>query len=320
MAARSLADLSLSFGLVSIPVKIYPATESKGGGISFNLLHAACGSRLRQQYFCIKEDVPVERAEMVKGYEFAKDQYVTFTPEELKVLQEESTHTVEIVAFIPADAIDPVFYDKAYYLAPDKRGDRPYTLLLEGMRQTGRVALARWAWRGKSYTVQVRPSPEGGLVLQQLLYADEVRSLKDLNIPASEVKKAELDLAITLIEQISEDAFDPSQYQDEEKKRIEAAVEEKVAGREITIAEEPERGGGQVIDLMEALRASLGNKQAAVTRPATRKADAAEQADDAGKEASAARARKPAKRAGTADKAPAKTPATRKPARKSRAA
>ena len=174
---RSLADLSLSFGLVSIPVKIYSATESRGGAPSFNLLHATCGSRLKQHYVCIKEDVIVDRSEMVKGYEFAKDQYVTFTPEELKVLQEPSTHSVDIVSFIPQDAIDPVYFDKAYYLAPDKRGDRPYNLLLEGMRQTGRVALARWAWRGKSYTVQVRPSPEGGLVLQQLLYADEVRPI-----------------------------------------------------------------------------------------------------------------------------------------------
>ncbi len=263
MATRSLADLSLSFGLVSIPVKIYPATESRGGAISFNFLHSTCGSRLRQQYVCIKEDVIVDRSEMVKGFEFAKDQYVIFTPEELKALQEKSSQSVDIVAFIPADAIDPVYYDKAYYLAPDKRAGRPYALLLEGMKKTGRVALARWAWRGKSYTVQVRPSPEGGLVLQQLLYADEVRSLKDLDIAAAEVKKAELDLAVTLIQQISQDAFDPAEYQDDEKKRIEAAIDQKVSGQEIAISEEPERGTGQVIDLMQALRASLATKGAA---------------------------------------------------------
>lgn len=315
---RSLADLSLSFGLVSIPVKIYSATEAKGGGISFNLLHATCGSRLRQQYVCIKEDVIVERSEMVKGYEFAKDQYVIFTPDELKVLQEKTTHTVDIVAFIPADAIDPVYYDKAYYLAPDKRGDRPYNLLMEGMKQTGRVALARWAWRGKSYTVQVRPSADGGLVLQQLLYADEVRSLKELNIPDTEVKKAELDLAVSLIEQISQDSFDPGEYEDEEKKRIEAAVDEKVAGKEITVSEEPEEGGGQVIDLMAALRASLG-KKAAPARAADEKAEP--EAD------LPAKARKTAKRADGASKAPGKTAArsakpapAKKAARKTRAA
>ncbi len=319
---RSLADLSLSFGLVSIPVKIYPATESKGGAPSFNLLHSTCGSRLRQQYVCIKEDVVVDRSEMVKGYEFAKDQYVTFTPEELKVLQEPPTHSVDIVAFVPEDAIDPIYYDKAYYLAPDKRGDRPYRLLLEGMLQTGRVALARWAWRGKSYTVQVRPSPEGGLVLQQLLYAEEVRSMKDLSLPETEVKKAELELAVSLIEQISQDSFDPSQYKDEEKERVEAAIEEKVEGHEITVAEEPQHGGGQVIDLMQALRASLGKKGAATAR-----AGAREEAEE-----EAAPARKPARRAAkgngktavktvakTAAKAPARAPA-KKAARKTRAA
>ncbi|MDB5797548.1 MAG: Non-ous end joining protein Ku [Paucimonas sp.] len=313
MAARSLADLSLSFGLVSIPVKIYPATESKGG-VSFNLLHAACGSRVRQQYICVKENVIVDRSEMVKGYEFAKDQYVVFEADELKALQEKSTHTVDIVAFIPDDAIDPVYYDKAYYLAPDKRGDRPYSLLVEGMKQTGRVALARWAWRGKSYTVQVRPSPEGGLVLQQLLYADEVRSIKDLPIPEADVRKAELDLAVSLIDQISQDSFDPGEYQDDEKKRIEAAVDQKVSGKQITVSEEPEHGGGQVIDLMEALRASLGKKTAAAPAKAV-----------AGEAASAGRERKSAKRATPASKtAAAKTTAAksaaRKPARKTRAA
>jgi DNA end-binding protein Ku len=261
MAARSIADLSLSFGLVSIPVKVYPATQSKDA-ISFNLLHKACGSRLKQQYICIKEQVVVERSEMIKGYEFAKDQYVSFNPEELKVLEEKGTHTVDIVGFIPEGAIDPIYFDKAYYLAPDKRGDKPYTLLYEGMRQTNRCALARWAWRGKSYTVQVRPSPEGGLVLQQLLYAKEVRSMKELGVSLTDVKKPELELAVQLIEQITQDTFDPNEYEDEVMKRIEAAVDAKIEGKEITVSEEPEQGGAQVIDLMEALRQSLASKGA----------------------------------------------------------
>lgn len=321
---RSIADLSLSFGLVSIPVKIYTATEAKGGGPSFNLLHATCGSRLRQQYICIKEDVVVDRSEMVKGYEFAKDQYVIFTPDELKVLQEPTTHTVDIVAFIPEDAIDPVYYDKAYYLAPDKRGDRPYQLLLEGMRQTKRVALARWAWRGKSYTVQVRASPEGGLVLQQLLYADEVRSMKDLPLPAAEVKKAELDLAVSLIEQISQDSFDPAQFKDDEKERIEAAVDEKIKGHEITLAEEPQEGsGGQVIDLMAALRASLKGKGPAPARATATTAEEGE--EEAPRERKAAKRATPGRSGGktetgkTAAKTAAKAPA-KKAARKTRAA
>lgn len=261
MAARSIASLSLTFGLVSIPVKVFPATESSGG-IRFNLLHKTCGSRLKQQYICLKEGVPVERADMVKGYEFEKDRYVMFTPEELTALEDKSEHTIDIVSFIPTTAIDPIYYDKAYYLAPDKRGAKPYNLLVEAMRETGRCALATWVWRGKQYVVQVRIGGEG-LVLQQLLYASEVRSMKDLEIEKTEVKKPELTLALQLIDQISEDSYDPTAYKDEEKQRIEAAIDEKIAGKQIAVSVEPEPGGGQVIDLMDALRASLEKKKAA---------------------------------------------------------
>src|SRR5437868_6835470 len=153
MAARSIASLTLSFGLVSIPVKLYSATQASGA-VSFNLLHKGCGSRLRQQYICQKEGVVVERTDMVKGYEFAKDQYVTFTPEELKDLEEEGTHSVEIVEFLPADSVDPIYYDKAYFLGPDKGGGKPYALLVESMRQTSRSAVGRYAARGKQYIVQ----------------------------------------------------------------------------------------------------------------------------------------------------------------------
>jgi len=260
MAARSIASLSLTFGLVSIPVKVYPATESSGG-IRFNLLHKTDGSRLKQQYICLKEGVPVERADMVKGYEFEKDRYVMFTPEELAALEDKSEHTIDIVSFIPNSAIDPIYYDKAYYLAPDKRGGKPYNLLVEAMRETGRCALATWVWRGKQYVVQVRIGGEG-LVLQQLLYASEVRSMKDLEIEKTEVKKPELTLALQLIDQISEDSYDPSAYKDEEKLRIEAAIDEKIAGKQIAVSTHPEPSGGQVIDLMDALRASLEKKKA----------------------------------------------------------
>jgi DNA end-binding protein Ku len=260
MAARSIASLSLSFGLVSIPVKLYSATES-GSAVSFNLLHN-CGSRLKQQYVCIKEGVVVERADMVKGYEFEKDRYVTFTPAELKALEEAASHTVDIVAFIPLAAVDPIYYDKAYYLAPDKRGGKPYQLLLQAMRESGRCALARWAWKGKQYVVQVRPG-EDGLVLQQLLYADEVRTMKDLDIERADVKPPELQLALQLIDQISTDTYDPVQFEDEEKQRILAAIDEKIAGKQVVITEPHEEpAGGQIIDLTEALRASLSGRRA----------------------------------------------------------
>ncbi len=264
MAARSIASLSLSFGLVSIPVRLYSATES-AAAIGFNLLHT-CGSRLKQQYLCLKENIPVERSEMLKGYEFEKDRYVMFTPAELKNLENASRHTIDIVSFIPLAAVDPIYYDKAYYLAPDKRGAKPYALLLEAMRESGRCALARWAWKGKEYVVQVRPGDDG-LVLQQLLYAAEVRSMKEIDIEKVDVNKPELQLALQLIEQIAADSYDPAAFVDEEKKRIEAAIDRKIAGNEIAESEAPEpaQGQGQIIDLMEALRASLGGRKRAAT-------------------------------------------------------
>jgi DNA end-binding protein Ku len=263
MAARSIASLTVSFGLVSIPVKLYSATEASRA-ISFNLLHKTCGSRLRQQYFCIKEEVPVSREDMVKGYEFAKDQYVIFSPEELKAMEEAGTHMAEITEFVPIDAIDPVYFDKAYYLAPDKGGAKPFALLTEALREAGRCALGRWAARGKQYIVMIRPI-EDGLVMQQLLYAREVRSIKDIEIPKTEVKPAELKLARQLIEQQASDAFDPGAYKDEVTERIEAAVQKKVEGQQITLAEEPQPGA-QVIDLMDALRASLEKRATAPSK------------------------------------------------------
>ena len=235
MAARALASVTVSFGMVSIPVKLYAATQAQAG-ISFNLLHGGgCGSRLKQQYLCAREGVVVERADMVKGYEFAKDQYVTFTPEELKELEEKGTQTIEINEFVPADSIDPIYYDKAYFLGPDKGGAKPYALLAESMRQTGQTAVGRYAARGKQYIVQLRAVP-GGLVMQQLLYAPEVRSIEEVGVETAPVRDSELSLAKQLIGQISSKSFDPTQYEDDVRKRIEAAVQKKVEGEEIAIS------------------------------------------------------------------------------------
>jgi len=265
MAARSIASLTVAFGMVSIPVKLYSATQASAG-ISFNLLHKGCGSRLKQQYLCAKEGVVVERADMVKGYEFEKDRYVTFTPEELKEMEEKGTGTVEISEFVPASTIDPIYYDKAYFLGPDKGGAKPYALLAESMRQTGMTAVGRYAARGKQYIVQLRPV-EGGIVMQQLLYAPEVRSIEDVEIGDAPVKDAELNLAKQLIAQISADRFDPAQYEDDVRKRIEDAVQRKVEGEEIAISTTAPEAGAQVIDLVEALRASLGKAAAKRTAP-----------------------------------------------------
>ena len=277
MAARSIASLTVSFGLVSIPVKLFSATES-AKAISFNMLHKACGSRLRQQYICQKEEIPVGREDIVKGYEFAKDQYVMFSPEELKALEETGTHTADITEFVPLKSVDPVYFDKAYYLGPDKGGAKPYALLARALLESGRCAIGRWAARGKQYIVMIRPVEDlvEGLVMQQLLYSGEVRSLRDVDIPKMDVKPAELKLAQQLIEQQSSEKFDPSQYTDDVRARVEAAVQKKVEGQEITLTEAPEPGG-QVIDLMEALRASLEKQpakraqSAQAAKPAPRK-------------------------------------------------
>ncbi|HEX2539902.1 MAG TPA: Ku protein [Caldimonas sp.] len=234
----------------------------------------------------------VERSEMVKGYEFEPGQFVLFEPEELKALAEAARQTIDIVAFLPEHSVDPIYYDKAYFLAPDKRGGKPYSLLRKAMRESGRCALAKWAWRSKQYMVQIRPV-EGGLVLQQLLYADEVRSIDDLGIDLVEVGAAELELAVRLIEQISLERYDPTQYVDEEKERILAAVREKIAGRQVVVEHPPEprtAPTAQVIDLVAALRASLRAPPAAGAGPSSDQA-----AGVAG-----AKERKPVRRAGTA--------------------
>ena len=266
MAARSIASLTVSFGLVSIPVRLFSATEATKA-ISFNLLHKGCGSRLKQQYFCIKEEVPVAREDMVKGYEFQKDQYVLFSPEELKALEEAGTGMAEITEFVPIESVDPVYYDKPYYLAPDKGGAKPYALLAKALHESKRCAIGRWAARGKQYIVMIRArgSPFNGakdthgLVMQQLMYAGEVRPFNEIEIPDTEVKDAELKLAKQLIDAQTSKAFDPAPYTDTVSERIQSSIEKKVAGQEITMTEAPEQGA-QVIDLMEALRASLEKK------------------------------------------------------------
>jgi DNA end-binding protein Ku len=258
---RSIGSLTVSFGLVAIPVKLYTATQS-AGAISFNLLHKDCGSRLKQQYVCLKDGSVVERDDMVKGYEFAKDQYVAFTPEEIKALEEVGTHAVEISEFVPIEAIDPVYFDKTYYLAPDKGAAKPYSLLTEALKETKRCAVGRWATKGKAYIVILRPI-DNVLTMQQLRFAGEVRPATEVEVPRQEVKAAELKLARQLIEQQMADTFDPTAYTDDVKGRIEAAIQQKVEGQEISVSETPPEGRGKVIDLMEALRASLEKTEAA---------------------------------------------------------
>ncbi len=253
MAPRSIASGTISFGLVSIPVNLYPATQPSSS-ISFNLLHAKDGSRLKQQYVCAKDGEKVEREDMVKGYEFAKDRYVTFTPEELKALEEIASQTIDIAEFVPEEDVDPVYYDRAYHLGPGKGGAKAYRLLAVALERAGKAALARYAARGKQYLVLIRPRG-GRLVMQQLYYGDEVRAPEDIPIDEAEVKDPEVQLALRLIEQTASDGFHPERYEDAVKKRVQEAIERKVQGQEIQVsAPEPQ---AQVIDLMDALKASL---------------------------------------------------------------
>jgi len=257
--ARAIAGATISFGLVSIPVKLYSATQPSAG-VSFNLLHAKCGTRVKQQYICPHDNELVPREDMVKGYEISKDQYVTFTPEELKALEERATETIDIAQFVPVAQIDPVFFDKPYYLGPEKGGEKAYTLLAEAMRESGRAALARYAARGKQYLVMVRPmtGTKGGLVLQQLLYADEVRPFSEVPMTGGEVREPELKLARQLIDQITAETFEPTLYRDEVRERIQADIQRKQQGQDIATSS-PEPQPARIIDLMEALKASLAS-------------------------------------------------------------
>jgi DNA end-binding protein Ku len=257
MAARSMASLTISFGMVAIPVDLYTAVLSSEK-ISFNLLHAKDGSRLKQQYVCIKEGTVVDRSEIVKGYEFAKDQYVQFTAEEIKALDEAGSESIDIVEFVPLVSVDPLYFDRSYYLAPGKGGARPYALLAAALRETQRCAIGHWASHGRDHMIVLRPLDKA-IVMHQLHFAAEVRPVEDIGSVPTEVKDNELKLARQLIEQQRSDRFDPTLYVDEVKARIEAAIQKKIEGKQVSLSVGPTRTpAGNVIDLTAALKASLG--------------------------------------------------------------
>jgi DNA end-binding protein Ku len=254
MPARSIGTATISFGLVSVPVQVYSSSETRQS-VSFNLLSKKTGTRLKQQYIDQKTGEIVPREDMVKGYEFAKDQYVVFTPDELKALEEKATSTIDVAEFVPLAKVDREYLEKVYYLGPDKGGDRAYRLLAEALQQTGRAALGQYAARGQQHLVLLRPK-DGVIVMEQLHYADEMRPASEVPLGEGEVKPTELALAKQLIEQTSNDSFEPTKYHDTVRERVLEAIQKKVDGQEIT-AEQPQDGGGKIIDLMEALKASL---------------------------------------------------------------
>jgi DNA end-binding protein Ku len=266
MPARALSTATISFGLVSIPVKLYSAAESKAA-LAFNQIHKKDGSRVKQQLISSRTGEVVPREEIVKGYEFAKDQYVLFEAEELKALEATATHTIDITEFLKAEQVERRYLDKVYYLGTEKGGARAYKLLAQVLVGTGRVAIGKYAARGKQYLVMVRPM-ENGLVMEQLHYPDELRAFSEVPIEDAEVKPAELKLATQLVEQAATDAFNPESYKDEVRERMLALIQRKVEGEDITLAPtaEPEH---KIIDIMEALKASL----AAGKKPAQAAAD-----------------------------------------------
>jgi DNA end-binding protein Ku len=259
MPPHSIGSGTISFGLVSIPVRMYPAASS--GGISFNLLHAECGSRIKQQTFCPVCRRTVERTELARGYEVAKDQYVRVTDAELKALEGEASKVIDIAEFVPLPSVDPIYFEKTYYLGPDRGGEKAYRLLADAMEKTGRVALARFVMRGKESLVLIRPAQDG-LMLHTMYFADEVRDFGEIDKgKGARIREGELDLARRLIEDLSRAEFRPEQYADEYRQRVLELVTSKVEGKEVTAAA-PEAPRAQVIDLMEALKASLARRGA----------------------------------------------------------
>ena len=274
MPPRSIGSATISFGLVSIPIRLYVATHSEQ--ISFNLLHAECGTRIKQQTVCPHCNRVVERSELVKGREVSRDRYVTFTTEELEALEAAASPALDIQEFVPLADVDPVYFEDTHYLGADKGGEKAYRLLVDAMTATGMGALAQHVSRGKEHLVMIRPR-DGVLMLHTLYYADEVRSAADIETGAAvKTKAAEVELARKLVAELSHDAFHPEQYHDHWRERVEAAVQQKVAGEEVQAAPVvPDRA--QVIDLMDALKQSLarGRGKAAAAAAGKRRPAAA---------------------------------------------
>ena len=272
MAARAISSGTISFGLVSIPIKLYTAASS--AGIAFNFLHNRCGSRMKQQQLCPVCDEVVQRSDLVRGYEFAKNEYVRFENDELKTLEEETSKVIELEEFVPLEKVDPVYFEKTYYLGPDKGGDKAYRLLADAMTESNRVGLAKYVMRGKEGLVLIR-AVQGGLMLHTMYYADEVRDFDDIDRGQTvKLKDGELDLAIRLIDELVRKEFHPENYHDEYRDRVLRLVEQKVEGKEVT-ALEPQVRQSQVVDLMEALKASLERRDGAAKAKAPRAAKSA---------------------------------------------
>jgi DNA end-binding protein Ku len=263
MASRPIGTGNISFGLVSIPVKLFSATRSRT--VSFNLLHAKDLSRIQQKIYCPVDNAIIERNELIHGFEVEKGHYVTFSDEELKELEARNEHAIEITEFLPLERVDPVYFEESYYLGSEAKAAKAYRLLADAMNQCGRVALGRFTMRGKEHLVLIRPFGKG-LMLHTVYYSDEVRPAEDVDQAENEpVREAELALAKRLIDELTAKEFEPSKYHDEYRERVLEMAQQKIAGQQVTEGpSEPRRG--QVIDLMSALKASLEKRGATASK------------------------------------------------------
>lgn len=282
MAARPLRSATITFGLVSIPVRFYTATQQED--ISFNLLHQPCGTKVNRKWWCPYHEEMIESDEIIRGYQISKGKFVTFSDEEIEALETDDNRALDISEFVDLDQIDPVYFEKAYFLGPAPGGSKTYRLLSQAMKKQNKVALARWVSARKEHLVVLRPFNDG-LILHTMYYADEVRDFGDVELESSQIRDKEVALAEMLINELTEENFDPLRFKDDYRERLVDRIEAKSRGENIISApEEEEQEGGEVIDIMEALRRSLegsrparGRAAKTATAPAKKKKQAAEE-------------------------------------------
>jgi len=264
---RSIWNGVISFGMVSIPVKLYTATESKD--ISFHLLHKKCGSRLKQLRWCPVDEKEVGWDEIERGYEYAKEEHVVLTDEDVAKLPLPSKHTIELANFVTAQQIDPVSYEKSYYLEAEETGAKPYALLMRALKEKNLTAIATISIRNKERLCALRPYEDGTLMLETLYYPDEIRIQQETETPEVKVTAKELQMAFSLIDLMSE-PFKPEEYRDHYREAVMQIIEAKLQGAEIVEAPAPARG--KVVDLMTALKRSVQTaKERKDTAPATKR-------------------------------------------------
>ena len=255
----------LTFGLISIPIRLFSA--ARGERISFNQLHSVCHSRVKQPLFCPQCNRMVERSEIVKGYEYEKDQYVLFSEEELDKIEPVSAHTMEILEFVRADEVDPLYLDASYYVNPEEAGLKAYQLLMKAMTDSGYAAIAKLTMHQREHIVIIRPGHKG-LTLHTMYYTNEVRAAEALPSAKVDLKEAEKKLAQQLIESLAA-PFEPAKYHDEFQTNVRAMIDAKLKGQEITAVAQPQLA--PVIDLMEALKKSIAEKQTTAQATAAKK-------------------------------------------------